>query len=429
MSTEIKAAVESLNRDWQEFKAANEAGRTELADKINKGLSATEDQIEGLKTAIARSGALDKHNELKEIKSSKKGLKMIRELAAKENEFSSFLRSKSGIGEFATPGWEAKTTNIGSDASAQGGYGIPTVIQPTVDMIIQETSPIESLAQVTNVGYASDGFHGVINLNTAAATWGAEPNTPPYNTTDRPATDTTTFARIDIKYWELFANNAVTLQAIEDVQFDLEAEILKATADKLARARAAAFVNGAGDSSYQPKGFAAYSTNDLGSNAASVTALNTITSGTAQAITGDDIMNLVYGLRTGYENGAAFAMHRLVMEKVRELKTTTGQYLWNPTDVNGAYQPALAAGQAGTLLGYPVYRFNDMHSALNDSATVPVITFAKWNEFYRIVNRVGLMMLRDPYSQTGQVIFKTRQRVGGGMFNGVAGVSLLVKQS
>jgi HK97 family phage major capsid protein len=54
------------------------------------------------------------------------------------------------------------------------------------------------------------------------------------------------------------------------------------------------------------------------------------------------------------------------------------------------------------------------------------ITFADWQKFYRIVNRINLMLLRDPYTVEGSVVFKTRQRVGGNIENGIAGVTLAV---
>jgi HK97 family phage major capsid protein len=434
MSNEIKQGMESIASDFHEFKHQLDAKNKDTADRINAAITAQEEKLEAIQTTLARAVALDKHAEMAEIKNSKAGIEMLKQLASKErdSQFGSFLRGKQAPnGAFETAGWSGEVkTNIGqSSTNNLGGYGIPTIIQPVVDMIIQETSPIEKLAQVTNVGYASDGFHGVLNSNDAAATWGAEPNTAPYNTSDRPITNTNTFTRVDIKYWELFANAAVTLQSTEDVQFDIEAEVLKAVGDKLARARASAFVNGAGDGSYQPKGFTQYTLNNLASNAANVADLNQVvgtgTGGTAQTIQPDDVFNLVYALRTGYEDGASFAAHRLIIQKLRELKSTTGQYLWAPADANFN---GLVAGQAGTLAGYPIYRFNDM-VANTTTASTPVLMFANWAEYYRIVNRVGLMMLRDPYSQTGQVIFKTRQRVGGGIFNGIAGVGLTIQQT
>lgn len=434
--SELKTVVETLNQEWHQFKATNdEALKTGASDvkamkeRMNEGMSKLEDQIESVKTALNRSRTMDKAGEISEMKSSKSGLKLIAKLAKEQNEFSGFLRGK-GHGEFATEGWSQKAVVGNSTTGADGGYGIPTVIQPVVDLLIQETSPIEQLAQVTNVGYASDGFHGVIDLNTAGATWGAEPVN---GTSDRPLTDSTTFARVDIKYWELFANVAMTLQVMEDATFDVEGEVLRALGDKLGRARAAAFVNGAGDGSYAPKGFAAYTQNVLASNAADITKLNTVvgkgTGATANTIVADDVYNLVYGLRTGYDANASFAAHRLMIQQIRELKSTTGQYLWAPADA--ANFNALAAGQAGTLAGHDIYRFNDMASTGTAVSGVAPVTlmFADWKNFYRIVNRVGLMMIRDPYTQTGQVVFKTRQRVGGGIYNGVAGVGLTLQQS
>jgi len=45
------------------------------------------------------------------------------------------------------------------------------------------------------------------------------------------------------------------------------------------------------------------------------------------------------------------------------------------------------------------------------------IAFGNFAEGYQIVDRVGLSILRDPFTTKGFVKFYTRKRVGGGAVN------------
>jgi HK97 family phage major capsid protein len=116
----------------------------------------------------------------------------------------------------------------------------------------------------------------------------------------------------------------------------------------------------------------------------------------------------------------SFAANRLTIEALRKLKDSQNRYLW---------QPSYDSGQPATLAGFPIYAFADMVSSMTQTGGALALTFADWANYYRIVQKTGLQILRDPYSAEGYVIFKTRQRVGGGVYNGFAGSTLVVQQS
>lgn len=99
-------------------------------------------------------------------------------------------------------------------------------------------------------------------------------------------------------------------------------------------------------------------------------------------------------------------MNRSVLQSVRLLKeATTDQYLW---------QPGLAAGAPDTLLGVPVAQAADMPIAANDSLSVALADF---KQAYLIVDRIGLRILRDPFTDKPFVKFYTTRRVGGEVVN------------
>ena len=117
----------------------------------------------------------------------------------------------------------------------------------------------------------------------------------------------------------------------------------------------------------------------------------------------DALINLIYAIRSGYRANAHFVMNRATQRVIRKFKDGDGNYLW---------QPSLAAGQASTLLGFPVAESEDMPDIAADSLP---IAFGDFQRGYLIVDRIGIRVLRDPYSNKPYVMFYTTKRVGGGI--------------
>ena len=98
-------------------------------------------------------------------------------------------------------------------------------------------------------------------------------------------------------------------------------------------------------------------------------------------------------------------MNRKTLAKVRKLKDTTGNYLW---------QPSLQAGQPSTLLGYPCYEVAEMPDV---AANALAIAFGDMKRAYMILDRKGVSVLRDPFSAKPFIQFYTTKRMGGGVTN------------
>jgi HK97 family phage major capsid protein len=69
-------------------------------------------------------------------------------------------------------------------------------------------------------------------------------------------------------------------------------------------------------------------------------------------------------------------------------------------------------------MGYPVVESEDMPAITTGSYS---IAFGDFRRGYLIVDRVGIRVLRDPYSSKPYVLFYTTKRVGGGVqdFNAI----------
>ena len=88
---------------------------------------------------------------------------------------------------------------------------------------------------------------------------------------------------------------------------------------------------------------------------------------------------------------------------VRKMKDSVGDNHW---------QPSTTPGVAPTLMGYPVAEAEDMPDVATDSLAV---AFGDFQRGYLVVDRVGIRVLRDPYSAKPYVLFYTTKRVGGGV--------------
>lgn len=94
----------------------------------------------------------------------------------------------------------------------------------------------------------------------------------------------------------------------------------------------------------------------------------------SQAVAGnlsfDDIINLIYGLKTKYRKGASFLVHPNNVRELRKLKDSNNRYLYQ--------DPATPEGYP-TLYGYPVYEFYDMPES--------EIEFGNWKLCYWLGDR------------------------------------------
>jgi HK97 family phage major capsid protein len=138
----------------------------------------------------------------------------------------------------------------------------------------------------------------------------------------------------------------------------------------------------------------------LGAIAAIVTAGNLAT-----GAVGDDFLSVIYDLPSERSSNARWFMNRLQEAKIRKLKDTTGNYLW---------QPRLTDAEPSTFAGYRIVHVPGMSVS---GANAVVALFGDMRATYLVVDRVGIRVLRDPYTNKPFVMFYTTKRVGGGVQN------------
>ena len=278
--------------------------------------------------------------------------------------------------------------------ASEGGYLAPVEWDRTVTNKLKQISPIRANSQVITI--SGTGFSRVYNDGVIGSGWVGE-------TAARPATATPGLTSLAFNTGEIYANPAITQQALDDVAINLETWLADEVDGEFAIQENIAFLSGNGTN--KPTGILNYVTG--GANAAThpFGAITGVTAAGAAAVTTDEVIDLVYSLPSERNQNAKFFLNRTSLAKLRKLKDGQGNYIWQPTYV---------AGEPSTLQGYPVVEVPGMP---NMATGLVSILFGDMAATYLVIDRVGIRVLRDPFTNKPFVHFYTTKRVGGGVQN------------
>lgn len=303
--------------------------------------------------------------------------------------FDSYIRKGESQGLAAL---EAKAMSIGS--ASDGGYLVPSQTEAEIGRLLSKASPLRQICDVRQV--SSSTYLKPFNTNGIASGWTSETATPAQ-------TATATLAQLQFPTMELFAQPAATQSLLDDSIVNLDEWVAREVETVFAEQETDAFTNG--DGTTKPKGFMSYTKVAQGSWSWGNTGY--IATGVAGAFPAsnpsDKLVDLIYALRAGYRQNARFVLSRATQNALRKFKDGQGNYLWKPA--------ATADGQA-TLMEFPVVELEYMPDI---ETGAHALAFGDFKRGYLIVDRVGVRMLRDPYSSKPYVLFYTTKRVGGGM--------------
>lgn len=296
---------------------------------------------------------------------------------------------------------EGKALSVGS--GPDGGYLAPPTVEGEILRRLANASPIRALATVRTI--SSGTYKKAFSKTGPASGWVSE-------TAARPQTGTPVLAELNFPAMELYAMPAATQTLLDDAIVNIDQWIAEEVESAFAEQEGAAFVNG--DGVDKPKGFLAYPTvAEANWSWGNIGVLSTgVAGGFPAENPSDRLIDLVYALKAGYRQNAAFVMNRKTQGAIRKFKDDNGYYLW---------QAPASAGAPATLLGFPVMEAEDMPDIAADAVSV---AFGDFRRGYLVVDRAGVRILRDPYSAKPHVLFYTTKRVGGGVqdFDAIKGL-------
>jgi len=274
---------------------------------------------------------------------------------------------------------ETKALTVASDAA--GGYLAPEEFGNELIKLLVEHSPIRQYAKVISISAPSIKYPRRTSGTTAY--WVDE-------TDDRTAS-APGFEQITLTPHELATYTDVSNALLEDNAYNLEGELLADYAESFGKVESLAFVKGTGTG--QPVGIM---------TATGITEVTTGAAGGFPATNPADVLiGMYHAIATSHAQNGVWLMNRNTLSTVRQWKDGNGRYLVLDPISNGA---------PSTLLGRPIVEAIDMDDIEADASP---ILFGDLSG-YRIVDRVGLSTLRDPFSLAtkGQVRLHARKRVG-----------------
>lgn len=400
--------VEQFKKDWSEFQKSHtelmqlKADGKSVAD-LEEKLSKIDKSLDNLTEVKARQDRIE--TALKRMRDADPEKK---EASAEDLAYKAAFTRFMSKGEEKLTDVEQKALSVNDDTS--GGFMVHADLNGRIIKRIFETSPIRQYASVVTI--STDALEGPTDTDEGTYGWVGE-------TGARSQTATPKIGMWRIPTHEMWAQPATTQKLLDDAAWNPEQWLAEKTADKFARAENNAFI--LGDGVTKPAGILSKAT-VADSAALNFTLLKQIgfiktgkadnfpdtpSSGSdpAQA---DPLINLVTALKGWYREqpGTAWFMHRTTIGRVRRLRDAFGRYLWDP-GING--------GLGQNILGYPIAEFNDMPQ-LGDSNKF-AIGFGNLRLGYQIVDRVGIRVLRDPYTSKPLVLFYTTKRTGGDVLN------------
>lgn len=292
---------------------------------------------------------------------------------------------------------EHKTLSVGSDPD--GGYFVTPDTGGRIVKKVYETSPMRQIANVQTI--STDALEGIEDLGEAGAGYAGEHATSGDTTTPQ-------VGKWRIPVFWLDTEPKTTQQLLDDAVVDIEAWLSAKVGDKLGRFENNEYVNGA---AAKIRGVTSYPILADSGTGVAWGSIGYVASGAsgdfvaASSFPADKIFDLIGCLKEGYLPNARFLTRRQVITKMRKLKDTTGQFLW---------QPSLVLGNPESFAGYPITRAEDMPALGSDSLS---LAFGDFQQGYQIVDRQGIRVLRDNLTAKPYVKFYTTKRSGGGVLN------------
>jgi len=259
-----------------------------------------------------------------------------------------------------------------TDVDTSGGFLVPTEMDNAITKKITEISNVRSVARVRTI--SSKSLDVPVRDTILSATYEGE--------AEEDQLSTSTYSSETLTAFRCSVTVPITMDMLMDSAFDMESEIMNDAAESFAQKEGNKFVVGTGFK--EPAGF----TTDTRVVAGA------FETESANVVTADDIIRLTGQLKTGYN--PVYTLSRTTLAEIRTFKSDDGAFLWMP-GLNG---PVM-----NTINGFPYVIMQDMSSDLTTSGSLP-IAFGDFMRGYTIVDRTGMNIVRDEFTQKRKAIIE-----------------------
>lgn len=389
MDLELKGTIEKLGSAFEQFKAENDARIKEIEAKGGADPLLTE-KVDKINAEISKLTEMKNQLETLETVVGRRGLGGGMAADSKETKIKAFnhLMRRGDISGIKDIDVQASASTL---SDPDGGFLVPEEVEAQIDRVAQSVSAMRRISTVRSI--SADTYKKLVSQGGTTSGWVAEKGA-------RTETSTPTLTEIAINTKEIYAMPYATQTLLDDSRVDIGAWLADEVSVEFNEQESRSFISG--DGVGQPKGISAYT---MVANASYAWGkIGYIAGGHATLLNNPDkLIDLQHALKSVYRNGAVWLMADSTVNAVRKLKDGDGNYIW---------RPGLTEGAPDTMLGKPI-EIDDNVDAIGGNK-YPVF-FGNFKRAYLIVDRLGVRVLRDPYTAKPYVAFYTTKRVGGGI--------------
>lgn len=371
ITNELKAKV-------QEMRDANEKKSNELALKFSEKVG----EIEKMQKDISDALVDLKRGNSKEVKSVDPYRKSLDQ----------WIRAKHADAcSWNTENVETKNDPITGvvGTNAYGGYLVPSELDKQILKSILDNNVVYNA--VARRVVSTPNFYIPVRVSGVATEW-LNSETATITQQDAP-----TFAQ-KTPYWGNLASRAdLSIQLIEDSQFDVVAYLMDEFGIAFGDALENVFTTG--DGSGKPIGLLSATLATTADKSRAVGTYQKVNTG--GTLSSDNLITLFCSAKPGYRAAGSWMMNSTTELEVRLLKDGEDRYLW---------QPSITVDRPATILNCPIL-INEYMQNTGTATNIPVI-FGDFKRGFMVTERTGMHIKQDDITGDLVVKYKCFKRYG-----------------
>ncbi len=340
-----------------------------------------EDQIQVIALDVKKFLARETNTSIKINEIEDKINKMNNYFLNTDMDHFSVNEEKSALDNYIRKGIESDfITKSFSGANEEGSVLITPTLSQKIISGVNAKSPMRQIASIETI--STRALDVIIEDGNFGSGWIGEDKA-------RNDTETPKLNKKTIQAHEIYAQPKATQSIIDDSEINIENWLAQRLIDSFVKLENEAFITGDGDN--KPNGL-------LINNKVDVIEVG-------EFVEPGMLLRLISALDEGYLANASFLINRGTLSAIQSLKDQAGRFIW---------QQSLTDPLKQSIFGVPVVISSHMPEIGKDSLSIAIGDF---NSAYKIVDRSGINLLRDPYTDKPFVRFYAVKRVGGDVVN------------